>query len=150
MTVGTTNLLLARQQHFKRQVWMGHQLWEAYQLVKKVNQAPAPGRFAALDQVTVRLDAHYPLLVRDGIDQTHRMRVKQRAQLAPDGRERSRLNLDQLTFANDVNAEAVYGHLSCAPAAGRSGAGITRISLLESTVQRGLSASSAQAVGPRP
>jgi hypothetical protein len=88
-----------------------NELGEAHQLGEQIDGRAAPGRLAARGHPARRVDLHDPRLQGDRVHEAHGVAGDQARQLALDGREPARLDLDQNALADEIDHEAVDGHL---------------------------------------
>ena len=107
-----SHFLFARQQHLERKAGPRDQVGEGDQLREDVTDRSAAGRAppAALARGPCG-QLHDPRLDRDGIHDSQRVILQERAQLSSDGREAPGLDLDQEVAAHDVDDVPVDRHL---------------------------------------
>ena len=118
------DLLFANEREFEPEVGMTDETWEVHELIEQVERETALRRTAAAEDHAVGVDAHEPLLDRDGIHQHHAVRVDKALKLATGRCEARGLDLDELFFAGDVHDVAVHGGLDPAADEGRGVAGL--------------------------
>ena len=106
------DVILTQEQHLDREVRVGQQRGERYELVEHRRGGRALRRPADAEHLAVLIDPDDSALGGNRVDDPHAVLVEQRVELLAECGEASRLHLDQLAVgANEVDHEPSYWHL---------------------------------------
>jgi hypothetical protein len=106
------NLLLLREEDLEREVAVRQESRQADELLEHILDPAADRRPSSPQHASLRaVDAHDPLLARDGMDETNEMIVEKAPELLSDRREAPGLDLHEEVAAHDVDLAPVYGDL---------------------------------------
>ena len=116
--LGTTpaDVIFAQQQHLDGQVRVRQERRERHKLVEHLHDTSSLRRSADRGDLAAPIDADNSPFGRDWIDDPKSVRIKQRIELAAQGREAARLHLDQLAIhPHQVDDKTTDRYLEAVP-----------------------------------